>query len=111
MLSGYCRLTYSLTVLMLETTQSIDLFVPVIVTMLSSYATGLFFNQSLYTRALRSKQVPLLKDTVPKENENLLARMIMKPNPLTLECLAKVEKIGEALACKYSSFPVKNKSG
>jgi len=44
MLSGYCRLTYSLTVLMLETTQSINLFIPMLVTMLVSYGTGLFFN-------------------------------------------------------------------
>ena len=55
MLGGYCRLTYSLTVLMLETTQSVNLFVPMIVTMMFSYATGLLFNQSLYMRALRIK--------------------------------------------------------
>lgn len=82
-----------------------------IVTMLSSYATGLFFNQSLYTRALRSKQVPLLKDTVPKENENMLAKMIMTSNPYTVECLMTVEQIGRALTTKFSSFPVINKAG
>jgi len=55
MLSGYCRMTYSLTVLMLETTQSVNLFIPMLITMIFSYVSGLIFNQSLYSRALRAK--------------------------------------------------------
>ena len=61
MLSGYCRLTYSLTVLMLETTQAVNLFIPALVTMVVSYGVAIIFNQSLYARALRTKQVPFLK--------------------------------------------------
>lgn len=52
MLSGYCRLTYSLTVIMLETTQGVNLFIPMLLAMLSSYATALIFNKSLYSNAL-----------------------------------------------------------
>ena len=44
MLSGYCRLTYSLTVIMLETTQAVNLFIPMMLTMLSSYFTAVWFN-------------------------------------------------------------------
>ena len=44
MLSGYCRLTYSLTVIMLETTQAVNLFIPMMLTMLSSYFTAIYFN-------------------------------------------------------------------
>ena len=44
MLSGYCRLTYSLTVIMLETTQAVNLFIPMMLTMLSSYFTANYFN-------------------------------------------------------------------
>lgn len=65
MLAGYCRLTYSLTVIMLETTQAVNLFIPFLLSMLSSYATALIFNQSLYFNALRTKQVPMLKAEVP----------------------------------------------
>jgi H+/Cl- antiporter ClcA len=53
---------------MLETTQSVNLFIPMLIVMLVSYGTGLFFNQSLYARALRSKQVPMLKEKVPVQN-------------------------------------------
>jgi len=66
MLSGYCRLTYSLCVVMMETTQAINLFVPMLITMLVSYSTGLLFNHSLYKRALRNKQIPFLNRKVPK---------------------------------------------
>ena len=55
MLSGYCRMTYSLNVMLLETTQSINLFIPILLTMLTSYLTANFFNFSLYNRALRNK--------------------------------------------------------
>ena len=44
MLSGYCRLTYSLTVMMLETIQGVNLFIPMLITMLVSYMTALIFN-------------------------------------------------------------------
>jgi chloride channel 7 len=79
MLSGYSRLTYSLTVVMLETTQSINLFVPMLVTLLASYGTGFLFNRSLYIHALRSKQVPVLKENIPDVNHNLRAKVAMKP--------------------------------
>lgn len=60
MLSGYCRLTYSLGVVMMETTKSLDLYIPMLICMLSSYACAELINKSLYARALRAKQVPFL---------------------------------------------------
>ena len=110
MLMGYCRLTYSLTVMMLETTQAINLFLPVLITMLISYGTGLAFNVSLYTRALRFKQVPMLKNHVPKENTNLRAKVIMKEEPVTISIVAKVSDIAHVLKFGYKSYPVLNSS-
>lgn len=55
MLAAYCRLTYSLAVIMLETTQSINLFLPIIFTILTSYSLGRVFNRSLYDYAMRAK--------------------------------------------------------
>jgi chloride channel 3/4/5 len=111
MLCGYCRLTYSLAVLMLETTQSVNLFIPMFITIMFSYLTGLLFNQSLYFRSLRAKQVPYLRHSVPAVNKNLRAKMLMKPFPVTLECVAKVSDIERALEFGYTYFPVINLSG
>lgn len=73
MLCGYTRLTYSLAVIMLETTQSINLFIPIIFTLIVSFGVGQAFNRSLYERALRMKQIPLLRNHCPKECQKIRA--------------------------------------
>lgn len=55
MLAGYSRMSYSLIVIMLETTDAFNLYLPLLICMLSSYCTALIFNKSLYNRALRGK--------------------------------------------------------
>ena len=54
-LAGYTRLTYSLCVIMLETTQSINFFIPIMISVLVSVLVGDSFNRSIYERALRGK--------------------------------------------------------
>lgn len=68
MLSGYTRLTYSLAVVMMETTQSINLFIPIFITIAVSSGVGRIFNRSLYEYSIRAKQMPLLRDHVPVVN-------------------------------------------
>ena len=111
MLSGYCRLTYSLTVIMLETTQAVNLFIPFLLAMLSSYATALIFNQSLYFNALRTKQVPMLTAEVPTANLQLRAKVIMKENPTTLTCVPTIKSVSEVLRKGFSTIPILNESG
>jgi len=55
MLSAYSRLTYSLVVIMLETTSSINIFMPMMIGILTSRAVGNMLTVSLYDRALRAK--------------------------------------------------------
>lgn len=40
MLSSYTRMTYSLGVIMMETTQSLNLFIPILLSMVVSYGIG-----------------------------------------------------------------------
>lgn len=55
MLAGYCRLTYSLAVIMLETTQSINNFLPTLLSIGVSLGVAKACNRSLYDYAIRSK--------------------------------------------------------
>ena len=55
MLSAYCRLTYSLVVIMLETTSSINIFLPMMIGIMTARAVGNTISPSLYDRALRMK--------------------------------------------------------
>ena len=55
MLASYTRLTYSLVVIMLETTTSINLFIPMMLSIMAARGVGNLFSNSLYDRALRLK--------------------------------------------------------
>jgi H+/Cl- antiporter ClcA len=55
MMAGYTRLSYSLVIIMCETTDSINLFVPMMIAILISRAVSGLFTTSLYDRALRTK--------------------------------------------------------
>lgn len=69
MLSGYTRLTYSLAVIMMETTQAINMFLPILISIMVSHGVARLFNRSLYEYSIRGKQMPLLRNHVPKGNE------------------------------------------
>lgn len=47
-LAGYTRMTYSLAVIMMETSQSLSLFIPIIFTTVVSNQVGALFTRSLY---------------------------------------------------------------
>ena len=55
MLAGYTRMTYSLAVIMMETAQVMNLFVPIVFTVIISNRVGAFFTRGLYDRAIRGK--------------------------------------------------------
>lgn len=55
MLAGYTRLTYSLAVIMLETTQAINNFLPIVFSIMVANSVARFFNRSLYEYAIRAK--------------------------------------------------------
>ena len=90
MLGGYTRLTYSLCVIMLETTQSINYFIPILISVLTSVTVADYFNRSLYERALRAKQMPLLRNYCPKSQAEVTAFQICSHNPVTVEGIISV---------------------
>jgi len=55
MLAGYTRMTYSLAVITMETSQAINIFVPIIITISIANHVGAYFTRGLYDRAIRGK--------------------------------------------------------
>ena len=55
MLAGYTRMTYSLGVILMETAQTMNLFVPIIFTIIIANHVGYLFTRSLYDRGIRGK--------------------------------------------------------
>jgi H+/Cl- antiporter ClcA len=111
-LAGYARLTFSLTVLMMETTENVNLFMPVLITCLAANWSGDIFCQSLYRSGLATKQVPFLSKDVPRENRSFIATDIMSSNPKYFQETEKVEVIAEFLkSTKHNGFLVINANG
>jgi len=54
-LAGYSRLSFSLAVIMLETTENVNLFLPIVFSLFVSFAIGGIFNKSMYISAVRYK--------------------------------------------------------
>ena len=113
MLSGATRMTFALAVVMLETTASVDLFLPIIFTLFISYGTGtILINKSVYLSALRAKNIPLLGKSAPRLNRSLSGFNIMHSPVTSFSFIVKVEKIYQELERNsYNGFPVVNSFG
>lgn len=111
MLSGYCRLTYSLVVIMLETTSSINIFLPMMIGIMAARASGNLVSPSLYDRALRMKQMPFLRADCPDSTKYLKASVIMAKEPITLPTIANMAACKVALQSHHNAYPVVNTAG
>lgn len=111
MLAGYTRMTYSLAVIVMETSQAINIFMPVLVTVAVANFTGQFFTRGLYDRAVRAKQMPILKKDVPAVNAQKRAEEIMNPKVISLRSVDTVKQIHQALKSPHHGFPVLNLNG
>jgi len=77
---------------MLETTSSVELFLPIIFTLFASYGTGtILINKSIYLSALRTKNIPLLGKDVPKMNRKLLSQNIMSAPAICFSFITNVK--------------------
>jgi predicted transcriptional regulator len=96
---------------MLETTQTINFFIPVMLTVFVAVGFASIFNRSIYERALRSKQIPMLRNHCPKSQKHVTAFTVMSSPVVTVEGLVSVEYLQEILKHQYSTFPVLNSAG
>lgn len=64
-MAGYTRMTYSLAVIIMETSNDIQIFLPIMMCVGISNSVGAYFTRSLYERAIRGKQIPMINGDVP----------------------------------------------
>jgi len=110
-MAGYTRMTYSLAVILMETSQDIEIFTPMIIAIAVSNQTGYFFTRSLYERATRGKQMPIIKDVIPPPCEGIIASQIMSRNVITLQNVDTVQNILGAAKTSHHAFPILNSRG
>ena len=89
-----------------------NLFVPIVFTVMIANYSGSLFTRGLYDRAIRGKQIPLLVDWVPEPCKEILAEKMMSCDLKILQRVDTVENVYEVLnTTTHHAFPVVNGSG
>lgn len=109
-MAGYTRMTYSLAIILMETSQDITIFVPMIFCIIVSNQVGYRFTRSLYQRAVRTKQMPIITDKIPGPCRHLKTGDIMAKKVVKFRSVETMENVAEALLTKHHAFPIVNQN-
>uniref|UniRef100_A0A672ZL96 Chloride channel 6 n=1 Tax=Sphaeramia orbicularis TaxID=375764 RepID=A0A672ZL96_9TELE len=106
-LGGVVRMTISLTVILIESTNEISYGLPIMITLMVAKWTGDFFNKGIYDIHIELRGVPLLEWEVEAEMDKLTASDIMEPNLTYVYPHTRVQSLVSILRTTvYHAFPV-----
>jgi H+/Cl- antiporter ClcA len=100
MMSSYTRLSYSIVVLMLETSNSFNLAIPMIIAVFTSKTVADWINNGLFDREVRNLQMPLLKGTCTAED--IKAQKVMSQILITVPSIADLQSLQKALSSEHN---------
>ena len=81
MLGGVTRMTISLTVILVETTNDIAYMLPLMMVVMISKTVGDMFNISLYDLHVELKCIPFVESVAPRHHTLLKVRLLPAPSP------------------------------
>uniref|UniRef100_A0A1A8BHA0 Chloride channel protein n=2 Tax=Nothobranchius kadleci TaxID=1051664 RepID=A0A1A8BHA0_NOTKA len=106
-LGGVVRMTISLTVILIESTNEITFGLPIMITLMVAKWTGDFFNRGIYDIHVQLKGVPLLEWETEAEMDKLTASDIMEPNLTYVYPHTRVQSLVSILRTTvFHAFPV-----
>ncbi|XP_029975273.1 chloride transport protein 6 isoform X1 [Salarias fasciatus] len=106
-LGGVVRMTISLTVILIESTNEITYGLPIMITLMVAKWTGDFFNKGIYDIHIQLRGVPLLEWETELEMDKLTASDIMEPNLTYVYPHTRVQSLVCILRTTvYHAFPV-----
>ena len=110
MLTAQFRITFSLVVIMMETTSSIHIFAPMMFGCIVSSKIADMIAPSFYEKTIAMKRVQIIPHHPPQEMKNLEAREFMCDGPIvTVHSVMKVADFHEVLyGTSHHAFPVVN---
>ena len=94
MLGGVTHMVISLTVIVVECTDGLNLAIPIMFALFTAKWVSSRFGHGLYDRYIEEKHVGFLEWTAPKFFHQLLTKDVMIKKPI---CLRQVEKVGRIL--------------
>ena len=112
MLSGVCRITITLTVILYETTDQLDLILPIMGTVIIAKWVADCFNISLYDMHIELKCIPFVESHPPRAMEGMTAKEVMSSPAQTLYEVDTLANIMALLrSTKHNGFVVVSESG
>eukprot|EP00731_Ephydatia_muelleri_P014855 Em0008g575a len=104
---GVTRMTISLTVLFIESTQQVSFGLPIMVTVMVAKWVGDLFSDGIHNIGISLKKLPYLNREIPEKFDKLTAEDIMSSRVSYLYPITRVRSIEQLLRnTAYSAFPV-----
>ena len=112
MLGGISRMTISITVIVVESSQNLSYLLPIATTILVAKLVGDLFSDGIYDVHVKLKQFPAIPDQPGRERERLRAKEIMAA---PVRSICELEQVGTLVKLlrhtKHNGFPVVAKGG
>nr|XP_034974731.1 chloride transport protein 6 [Zootoca vivipara] len=106
-LGGVVRMTISLTVILIESTNEITYGLPIMITLMVAKWTGDLFNKGIYDIYINLRGVPLLEWETKAEMDKLRASDIMEPNLMYVYPHTRIQSLVSILRTTvHHAFPV-----
>eukprot|EP01133_Synstelium_polycarpum_P018156 gene18156-21713_t len=107
MMAGYCRMTISLVVIMVELTEGTQYLVPIILAVMIAKWVGDFFNESVYEHLMELKYIPFLQSLPPHSKASKKVPEIMFRQVVVLPEICTVRLLLETLRNNnHNGYPV-----
>jgi len=106
-LAGYCRLSFCLAVLLMETAQDVNLFIPMLLGTIFSKGIGDLLDKSLYKQAVALKGIPMITSKLSKRALDYQCGELMIEDVVSFNHTEQVKDVFEKLANnKHNGFPI-----
>ena len=106
-LGGITRMTISIVVILVETTNNVTYAVPIMITIMTAKIFGDMFNAGLYDIHVEFQGIKFLKDDPSIDDHRVSVRDRMTANPVIFAAQETVGQIVNKLrSCTHNGFPV-----
>ena len=106
LLGGVTRMTISIVVIIIETTNNSTYAIPIMASIMSAKLMGDYFNEGIYDMHIRHQNIRFMHPEY-SANKNMQAGDIMVKDPVSFELQARVgDIVDELLRNGHNGFPV-----
>jgi len=107
MLGGITRMTISIVVIVMETTNNSTYAIPIMITIMASKVVGDLFTEGLYDMHIELQNIKFIHDQPPPNSHRIKVRHVMVKQPLVFNLFERVSDIIFTLQqCTHNGFPV-----